>query len=87
MKVSELIKELQEQYDQDADIVADIWTADDIRAAAEHLNDMTDEQCSVVINYLYKNPNTEYGINNERIVIIVDNLIKYGDLDYKFYDN
>ena len=86
MKVSELIKHLK-QYNEDLEIVADIWTYDDIRAAAEHLENLTDEQCSVIMNYLYKNSDSEYGINNDRVIRIVDNLIETGELDYNYTDD
>lgn len=87
MKVSELITMLQTQYNEDAEIVADIWTAGDIRSAAEHLENLTDEQCAVIMNYLYKNSDSEYGINNDRVIRIVDNLIDSGELDYNYTDN
>ncbi len=86
MKVSELI-ELLQKLPQDAEIVADVWTADDIRSSADHLENLTDVQCKVVIDYLYKNSDSEYGINNDRVIRIVDNLIDSGELDYNYTDN
>ncbi|WNA15671.1 hypothetical protein XaC1_28 [Xanthomonas phage XaC1] len=83
MKVSELIAELLKQ-DQNKDVVADVWYADDIREAAEHLEKLTDEQCQKIIQYLERNPNSEYGINNERIIDIVDNLIESGEIDFDY---
>lgn len=86
MKVSELIEQLK-QYNQDAVITADIWTADDVRNAAEHLENLTDEQCITVLAYLNKNLDSEYGITNDRVIRIVDNLIDSGELDYSYTDN
>lgn len=86
MKVSELIEQLK-QYNQDAVIAADIWTADDVRNAAEHLENLTDEQCITVLAYLNKNLDSEYGITNDRVIRIVDNLIDSGELDYSYTDN
>ena len=87
MKVSELIQQLLLQYDEDAEIVADIWSADDIRSSAEHLENLTNEQCKVVIDYLYNNSDSEYGINNDRVIRIVDNLIDSGELNYNYTNN
>lgn len=86
MKVSELIEQLK-QYDQDSVVAADIWSYDDVRSAADHLENLTDEQCITVLAYLNKNLDSEYGITNDRVIRIVDNLIESGELDYNYTDN
>lgn len=79
MLVSELIKQLQ-SMEQSAEVVADIWGYDEIRNASEDHESLSDDQCRVVINYLYRNLDSEHGINNERVIRIVDNLFASGEI-------
>ena len=79
MLVSELINKLQ-AMDQTSEVAADIWDFEDIRSASEDHEKLTDAHCKIVIDYLQRNLDSEYGINNERVIRVVDNLISEGQI-------
>lgn len=85
MTVGDLIAKLESTYqDKNAVIVADLWDADDIRESGEHLENLSDEQCRVVMAYIEENYSTENGINHDTINDAVDECIEQELIEYSY---
>ena len=81
MTVGDIIKQLQ-QFDPNELMIADQWMVEDIKNVSEELENLTDEQCRIVMAYMYEHYSTENGINNEVILSAIDECISQKLIDF-----
>lgn len=81
MTVADIIKKLQNLDPNDL-MVGDLWMVGDIKNVAEELENLTDDQCRIVMAYIEENYSTEAGINNEVILSAVDDCIAQKLIDF-----
>lgn len=81
MTVADIIKKLQNLDPNDL-MVGDLWMVGDIKNVSEELENLTDDQCRIVMAFIEENYSTEAGINNEVILSAVDDCIAQKLIDF-----
>lgn len=74
MKVKDLIKRLEENYDQEDEIVYDLWTTDDIQGYGGDIT-LTEEDANKILKSINNDKDANVGINWDVVESHIDHFI------------